>query len=226
MVKPVRRPDRATRARARDRHNRAQAAGRSEYRLDSRRLAILDAAEQLFLEKGFERAKLSEVIRRSGGSLATLYALFGNKEGLVGAVVQRRLELSLAQLVQVDSRLVSPSEQLLRLARGILDFSVSDIGRAMLRLLAAASLQDKAFGPRYHCVQRLPLIHHLEDIFHGWNLAGSARIDRPPDAARLFIAMALLDAPFETLLGVESPTASDEWLAWRIAPFLAWFRVA
>src|SRR3546814_8984485 len=67
-----------------------------------------------------------------------------NKEGLVGAVVHRRLELSLAQLVQVDSRLVSPSEQLLRLARGILDFSVSDIGRAMLRLLAAASLQDKA----------------------------------------------------------------------------------
>src|SRR3546814_10447198 len=113
--------------------NRAQAAGRSEYRRDSRRLAILDAAEQLFLEKGFERAKLSEGIRRSGGSLATLYALFGNKEGLVGAVVQRRLELSLAQLVQVDSRLVSPSEQLLRLARGILDFSVSDIGRAMLR---------------------------------------------------------------------------------------------
>src|SRR3546814_17351162 len=92
MVKPVRRPDRATRARARDRRNRAQAAGRSEYRLDSRRLAILDAAEQLFLEKGSERAELSEVIRRSGGSLAILYAFFGNQEVLVGAGGQRALE--------------------------------------------------------------------------------------------------------------------------------------
>src|SRR3546814_15005762 len=92
-------------------------------------------------------------------------------------------------------------------------FPYTTLFRSMLRLLAAASLQDKACGPRYHCEQRLPLIHHLEEIFHGWNLAGSARIDRPPDAARLFIAMALLDAPFETLLGVESPTASDEWLA-------------
>src|SRR3546814_8898668 len=71
-----------------------------------------------------------------------------------------------------SSDVCSSDLQLLRLARGILDFSVSDIGRAMLRLLAAASLQDKAFGPRYHCEQRLPLIHHLEEIFHGWNLAG------------------------------------------------------
>src|SRR3546814_8062127 len=139
MITPSRCANRAPRARARHPDTRVPVAGRSGYRLVSLLLPMLEASEQLCLEKGFERAKLSEVIRRSGGSLATLYALFGNKEGLVGAVVQRRLELSLAQLVQVDSRLVSPSEQLLRLARGILDFSVSDIGRAMLRLLAARS---------------------------------------------------------------------------------------
>src|SRR3546814_14653666 len=104
-----------------------------------------------------------------------------------------------------SSDVCSSDLQLLRLARGILDFSVSDIGRAMLRLLAAASLQDKAFGPRYHCEQRLPLIHHLEEIFHGWNLAGSARIDRQPDAARLFIAMAMLDDTFDTSTGLVYP---------------------
>ncbi|RYD43145.1 MAG: TetR/AcrR family transcriptional regulator, partial [Sphingomonadales bacterium] len=48
---------------------------------ERRQSAILDAAESLFLEQGYERTSLAEIVKTSGGSLATLYELFGNKQG-------------------------------------------------------------------------------------------------------------------------------------------------
>jgi AcrR family transcriptional regulator len=59
-------------------------------RRGERRKAILDAAEEMFLEQGFARVSLGAIVRRSGGSLATVYEMFGNKQGLLRAVVHRR----------------------------------------------------------------------------------------------------------------------------------------
>src|SRR3546814_14641572 len=58
-------------------------------RRENRRRAILSAAESMFLEEGFERVSLGAIVRRSGGSLATVYDMFGNKQGLLRAVVDR-----------------------------------------------------------------------------------------------------------------------------------------
>lgn len=54
----------------------------------ARRRAMLDAATELFLEKGFERTSLSDVVDRSKGSRSTLYEHFGSKEGLLRAMVE------------------------------------------------------------------------------------------------------------------------------------------
>src|SRR3546814_8686691 len=56
---------------------------------ERRQSAILDAAESLFLEQGYERTSLAEIVKRSGGSLATLYELFVNKQGLLRAIATR-----------------------------------------------------------------------------------------------------------------------------------------
>lgn len=58
----------------------------------ARRHAFLQAAREVFLEQGYEVASVNDVVRLAGGSLATLYAQFGNKEGLFLAVVQDQLE--------------------------------------------------------------------------------------------------------------------------------------
>lgn len=58
----------------------------------ARRQAFLQAARAVFLEQGYEAASVNDVVRRAGGSLATLYAQFGNKEGLFLAVVQDQHE--------------------------------------------------------------------------------------------------------------------------------------
>ncbi len=61
---------------------------RSQDRGVARRHAFLQAAREVFLEQGYVAASVNDVVRRAGGSLATLYAQFGNKEGLFLAVAQ------------------------------------------------------------------------------------------------------------------------------------------
>jgi AcrR family transcriptional regulator len=67
--------------------------------LPERRQALLDAAREVFLEKGFASATIDAVVERAGGSKATVYALFENKEGLFAALVAEAAE-ELSTLVQ------------------------------------------------------------------------------------------------------------------------------
>lgn len=54
-----------------------------------RQRRILDAAREVFLEQGFENASISEIMKRAGGSMSTLYRCFGNKLGLFEAMMQQ-----------------------------------------------------------------------------------------------------------------------------------------
>src|SRR5678815_2330398 len=59
----------------------------SNPRGERRRQAMLDAAKAVFVEQGYANATLDEVIRRAGGSRATLYKQFGSKEGLFAGII-------------------------------------------------------------------------------------------------------------------------------------------
>jgi len=52
-----------------------------------RQRKIFEAARDVFLEQGFDRASIHEIMRRAGGSISTLYRLYGNKLGLFEAMI-------------------------------------------------------------------------------------------------------------------------------------------
>lgn len=58
---------------------------------ESRR-RILDAAEELFAERGFDRTSFVDIAKRSGISRGSIPWHFKNKDGLVMAVVERAVE--------------------------------------------------------------------------------------------------------------------------------------
>jgi AcrR family transcriptional regulator len=68
-------------------------------RTEARRTAIIQAAADLFLEMGYERASMNELTKRLGGSKATLYGYFHSKEELFVAVVQKYATSHLADAV-------------------------------------------------------------------------------------------------------------------------------
>ena len=68
---------------------------------DARRRAILDAAWTLFLEKGFERTTLGDIIALSGGSRSTLYEQFGDKDGLFETAIMLKCSEFIARMREI-----------------------------------------------------------------------------------------------------------------------------
>ncbi len=57
---------------------------------------ILDAAEQVLAERGFEGASVAEIVRRAQSSVGAFYARFHDKEALLGCLHERFCEEAIA----------------------------------------------------------------------------------------------------------------------------------
>src|SRR3546814_8551563 len=121
---------------------------RDTTRREDRRQAILDAAESLFLEQGYERVSVNAIVQRSGGSLATVYDLFGNKHGLLYAVVDRARDEGLKGVEDIYAQDSRPGAILRELALRYHAFATAPRSPALMRLVIAQSLTDPEFGRR------------------------------------------------------------------------------
>ncbi len=55
-------------------------------------VALLESAAELFLEHGYDAVSLDDIVNHAGGSKASIYKYFGNKEGLFTAIWDYRRE--------------------------------------------------------------------------------------------------------------------------------------
>src|SRR3546814_9806116 len=106
---------------------------RDTTRREDRRQAILDAAESLFLEQGYERVSVNAIVQRSGGSLATVYDLFGNKHGLLYAVVDRARDEGLKGVEDIYAQDSRPGAILRELALRYHAFATAPRSLALMR---------------------------------------------------------------------------------------------
>lgn len=53
---------------------------------------IMQTGLELFLEKGYEHTSLSDIVAKGGGSLASVYKYFTNKEGLFAAIMEKNFD--------------------------------------------------------------------------------------------------------------------------------------
>lgn len=194
-----------------------------------RRESMLDAAAALFLERGFAGTSLAAVVERSGGSLATLYAAFDNKRGLLEAVMQRERETHLADLGAVMAAEASARSALKLLARRLHSYLNAPRSLAMMRIAIAESLRDPDFARDFYCRGRDDRCSELADILAGWADAGTARIDDPKEAASLFIAATLSDIQINAMVASENPECPSilaRRLDWRVDRYCDGFGIA
>lgn len=86
------------------------------------RLQLLDAAERVFAEKGFESAAVKEIADQAELSVGSVYQLFKNKQAMFRAVFTRRNQEGLAVLQAAIGSTESPLDQLHRLIDATLDY--------------------------------------------------------------------------------------------------------
>lgn len=107
---------------------------------EATRASILEAAEQVFLEKGYSAAALSAIARRAGVTKSLLHHHFGSKEGLWHEVKLRRFkEYSERQMEMI--RESEPDSDLLK--RSVREyFRFLERNPEMVRLLAWVFLEQ------------------------------------------------------------------------------------
>ncbi|MEH6789940.1 TetR/AcrR family transcriptional regulator [Parasphingorhabdus sp.] len=189
-------------------------------RLDRRRRAIIEAAHQLFVEQGFERTTLGHIVDRAGGSLATVYKLFGNKEGLLEAVVFEQVGSGENIIREIAAANAPPAETLRQIATELNRRFLDPDEVALVRIVIARSIEDPAFAQRFFETTAMCTREALERIFVAWSKAGIAMDGEPEMLAEIFLGLIILDLQTEAISHGTAGQPSLESLALRTEFFL------
>jgi AcrR family transcriptional regulator len=119
------------------------------------REAVLDAAERLMAEKGYEAATVSALVDEAGIPPSSIYHYFGSKEGLLLAVMERGADRFFTALPDIDRRVGSQAEHL----RTLVETSAETLERNpdFLRILVVMAAQpiDAGEGEVHRVVNRV-----------------------------------------------------------------------
>ncbi len=124
----------------------------SAARSDSKKNDILNIASDIFLEKGYARASVNEMYRRSGISKETFYRYFESKEQLFLSVVDKELEsywqgLAILDDVPADQ---DPRTTLSVVGSAIVNYMFSKRIMAMRQLIFSETENHPGIGELYY----------------------------------------------------------------------------
>lgn len=97
---------------------------------DERKSQILNAAEEVFTEKGFDQARMDDIAGQTGLSKGTLYLYFKSKDDLIIAILDRLFQREFRQM----EKLVVADKTARACVEEFTDLATRDVS-AMLRLL-------------------------------------------------------------------------------------------
>jgi AcrR family transcriptional regulator len=108
------------------------------------REAVLDAAERLIAEHGFEAATVAALVKSAGIPASSIYHYFGSKDGVLLAVMERGAQGYFAELQLPERRSGSPRGHL----RALLEAATATLERHpdFLRILVVMAVQPSAAG--------------------------------------------------------------------------------
>ncbi len=191
---------------------------------EERRAAVLQAANTLFLERGFNSVSLDDIVTVSGGSKAAIYQYFGNKKGLLAALFEYRCENFFRENPQPEPTAGQPlSETMLQTATAIYTAFTHPDNIAFMRLVVEESQRDPELaqlaydnGPK----RGLTLVAALLEEAHQ---QGKLFCPHPYESATLFFGM-LRHAQWRLLVGLsplEDHLNADHYLSYLVERFLA-----
>jgi AcrR family transcriptional regulator len=169
-------------------------AARRQRRIAARKKQILDAAAQVFADKGFHRATTREIADAADVSEGTIYNYFGSKEDLLIGVMARlgesqQIAMSISPEALDQALSVDPRDFFRATIRARHDFVVQN--RPMLHAVLSAILVDRDFAGRY--LQQLlePAVPALEQHMRARVRRGQMRPVNVPLLVRFLSAVNL-----------------------------------
>lgn len=157
---------------------------------------MLDAAVTVLVKDGYGGFTVSAVAECAGTSKSTVYSWFGNREGLLHAVITRSQEAHSAKFTPPPAIDDDPREALIGFTEGLLPALQNDVSLA----LARAALSDTQLRATMLSTSNWerPLLTEFLSQLHR---CGHLKVDDPVAAAKVLLGLLLQDDHLLVLLG-------------------------
>lgn len=166
---------------------------------------ILEAARNLFLQRGFHGTSMDALAKRANVSKATLYSHFEDKEALYRALIEDKL--AAYEVSDLSRRMTWDMEDdLTYIARHMLDLIFSDEALEMQRMVIS-EVREGSDVPRLF-IETGPrrVLGQIASYFDGQKKRGIGYLDDVHEDAELFSALVVGHAPLIfALAGVDAP---------------------
>lgn len=100
---------------------------KSKMEKPDKRTSILQSAEKLFAELGYEGTSTRQIARDAGANMSMISYYFGSKEGVFHEVINKRLKDFNTELTSIHEDRISPMDKLMRVIEGYAHRILSNI---------------------------------------------------------------------------------------------------
>jgi AcrR family transcriptional regulator len=183
-------------------HHDAPTLGKAE--------TILAAAKRAFLAAGFGAVSMDTIAREASVSKATVYAHFGSKEELFGAVIERECERYFDRFSagELDPRDVRAS--LTILGRRFLELILSPDAIALHRIIVGEVTRFPTLGEVFWRAGPERERVQIEGFLRSAAAVGALTLPDPRPAAEQFVSLVRADIQLRQLLRLEAKPSDRE----------------
>lgn len=160
-----------------------------EARRDVHRTLLIDAAERVFAERGYEKTRMQDIAAESGLAMATVYGVVASKEELYAEVHRIRGRAMLEAAIKATVGVGSAFEAFLA---GISAYTEFLVGHQHYLQLHLHESQPWAVQPRFHSDEQAQLwkegLSLTTEVLRAAIAEGSVVDENPTVLSRLMIA--------------------------------------
>ena len=151
---------------------------------------ILEAAERVFADRGFDTAKVQEISQLAGLSMGTIYAIFPSKQELHRAILEARGHQLLGLAREVASRRLPPRDALRALIEVYVDYFLAHPAFLRMHLRSGTSWAMSPSPGTDEQIEKWREIHDLQAAVFRRGIAEGVFVKEDPGyLARLFTVM-------------------------------------
>ena len=163
---------------------------------------IMAAARAVFMDVGYANASMDAITRRAGVSKATVYAHFGSKAQLFGAMVSDECERRMKPGAPAEVAAATPEAGLIELGRRYADLLFSEGVLALGRLVAAESARQPDLAEAFYQAGPAVALETTTRFFEEMARRGALRVPDSRIAAELFLGAIRSDVYLRRFIGL------------------------
>jgi len=143
---------------------------------------IIDAATEVFAQKGFHSARISDIARLAGVADGTIYLYFKNKEDLLLSIFEEKMDVLLGELYEALDGVTDPMDQMRVYARQ--HFSHLERYPALAQVFQVELRQSHKFIHDYRPEKLWQYLAVFGEIIRAGQQSGAIRPDVDPFLAQ------------------------------------------